>query len=134
MQLCTKTFFSDNETQILKGDVSPNDIHRQCAIRFRTPQFPDQDITENIPAKMYLFNNTDSSKSNEIPFIFKPLVKEYKFEQPAPVTPRDGFLKRNKDDVRASNNQEEESSSSSKSYFNNCISFIKINFSMNVMI
>ena len=119
MQLCTKTYFSDNETQIPKGNFSPKDIHRQCAIRFRTPPFPDQKITENIPAKMYLFNNTDSSKSNEIDFIFKPLVKQHKFEQPAPVAPRAGILKRNKADVRASNNQEEESSSSSKSQLYN---------------
>ena len=28
MQLYTKTSFSDNETQILKGNFSPKDIHR----------------------------------------------------------------------------------------------------------
>ena len=62
---------------------------------------------------MYLYNHTDSTKSNEIDFLFKPAsVEENNFEPPEP-----GILKRNKADVRASNNQEEESNSSSMHLF-----------------
>ena len=108
-------YFADNQTQFLKGHFLPKDVHHQYGITFHTPPFPDKKITENVPAKMYLYKPSDSSKSNEIDFLFKQplLAEENNFVQPVSVTQRAGNLKRNKATVRASNNQEEESDSSS---------------------
>ena len=106
--------FSDDHQQTLKGHFTPNDVHHQVGISFTTPAFPDQKITEKVPASMYLFKVSNGATSNEVDFYFEPSVEINNFVQPAPVPQRAGNLKRNKAAARGSNNQEEESDSSSK--------------------
>ena len=40
--------FSENEDLILEGKFSPKDVHKQCAISFSTPVFPDQMLDRDI--------------------------------------------------------------------------------------
>merc|ERR1712223_2348549 len=102
----------NGQSQILKGHFTPNDVHHQVGISFTTPAFPDQKITEKVPASMYLFKVSNGATSNEVDFYFEPSVEINNFVQPAPVPQRAGNLKRNKAAARGSNNQEEESDSS----------------------
>jgi len=102
----------NDHQQTLKGHFTPNDVHHQVGISFTTPAFPDQKITEKVPASMYLFKVSNGATSNEVDFYFEPSVEINNFVQPAPVPQRAGNLKRNKAAARGSNNQEEESDSS----------------------
>ena len=39
---------SDAQIQTLKGHFTPGDVHKQCAISFISPPYPDQKIVEDV--------------------------------------------------------------------------------------
>jgi len=57
---------------ILEKHVGASDIHKQCAVSFSTPIFPDQKITQEVQAKIYLFRPSDGAKSEQEVFYFQP--------------------------------------------------------------
>merc|ERR1711962_1497365 len=57
---------------VLVKHIGASEIHKQCAISFSTPMFPDQKITQEIQGKIYLFRPSDKAKSNEEDFSFRP--------------------------------------------------------------
>jgi len=48
------------------------DVHKQAAIRFNTPIFPDQQVTKDVEAKVCLKRTSDGAISKSICFSFKP--------------------------------------------------------------
>ena len=44
----TKILVSDAQIQTLKGHFTPGDVHKQCAISFISPPYPDQKIVEDV--------------------------------------------------------------------------------------
>ena len=50
-------FVSDAQIQTLKGHFTPGDVHKQCAISFISPPYPDQKIVEDVNvSKTYKIN------------------------------------------------------------------------------
>ena len=45
--------FSDDLKTVLVKHIGASEIHKQCAISFSTPMFPDQKITQEIQVKKY---------------------------------------------------------------------------------
>ena len=43
-----KKIVSDAQIQTLKGHFTPGDVHKQCAISFISPPYPDQKIVEDV--------------------------------------------------------------------------------------
>jgi hypothetical protein len=62
---------NDLKTVLVKH-IGASEIHKQCAISFSTPMFPDQKITQEIQGKIYLFRPSDKAISNEEDFSFRP--------------------------------------------------------------
>jgi hypothetical protein len=52
----------------LKGTFSPEDIHKQCAIAFKTPPFLTEHITEPVKVNMLLYKPSDKTSSDPIDF------------------------------------------------------------------
>ena len=107
--------FTDGSSKTLKGNFSPNDVHRQYGIALTTPVVPHFNITNKIEAQMYLFSAKNPKDpdlpmiSNEIPFVFYPNVVEEK--KPVIVATRNAKRDRNaiKAEAQAQNVPQEES-------------------------
>ena len=107
--------FTDGSSKTLKGNFSPNDVHRQYGIALTTPVVPHFNITNKIEAQMYLFSAKNPKDpdlpmiSNEIPFVFYPNVVEEK--KPVIVATRTAKRDRNtiKAEAQAQNVPQEES-------------------------
>ena len=70
---------TDGSSKTLKGNFSPNDVHRQYGIALTTPAFPHFNITTKVEAQMYLVSKKEPDlPCNEIPFEFYPNVIEEK--------------------------------------------------------
>lgn len=62
----------NNKDYLLEGNFGPNNVHKQHAISFTTPILPDQSITQEIHAKIYLFRPKDKMESKSKDFYFQP--------------------------------------------------------------
>merc|ERR1711860_295840 len=101
---------TDGSSKTLKGNFSPNDVHRQYGIALTTPAFPHFNITTKIEAQMYLVSKKEPDlPCNEIPFEFYPNVIEEK--KPVIVATRHAKRDRNatKAEAQAQNVPQEES-------------------------
>merc|ERR1711860_280041 len=101
---------TDGSSKTLKGNFSPNDVHRQYGIALTTPAFPHFNITAKIEAQMYLVSKKEPElPCNEIPFEFYPNVIEEK--KPVIVATRHAKRDRNaiKAEAQAQNVPQEES-------------------------
>jgi hypothetical protein len=47
------------EEVICKGEFSASDVHKQYGISFRTPAFPNPNITERVQVAMQLYKPSD---------------------------------------------------------------------------
>ena len=54
------------------GDFSPQDVHKQVAINFKTPRYCDQDITEPVNVHIQLIKKSDGTTSKAVPFTMLP--------------------------------------------------------------
>ena len=52
------------------GNVT--DVHKQAGLSFTSPVFPDQQLTEDVQAKVYLLRKSDKVKSAPEDFVFRP--------------------------------------------------------------
>merc|ERR1711860_299846 len=101
---------TDGSSKTLKGNFSPNDVHRQYGIALTTPAFPHFNITTKVEAQMYLVSKKEPDlPCNEIPFEFYPNVIEEK--KPVIVATRHAKRDRNaiKAEAQAQNVPQEES-------------------------
>ena len=63
-------YFSDGKSYDLVGNVT--DVHKQAGLSFTSPVFPDQQLTEDVQAKVYLLRKSDKVKSAPEDFVFRP--------------------------------------------------------------
>ena len=62
--------FLGGKSYDLEGNVS--DVHKQAGLSFTSPVFPDQQLTEDVLAKVYLLRKSDKVKSAPEDFVFRP--------------------------------------------------------------
>lgn len=70
-----KIIWTDN------GKFLPHDVHRKCAISFKTPPYKDPNIRENVSCFIYLRRPSDNSIGKRREFTLIPLkgklIKKY---------------------------------------------------------
>jgi Rel homology dimerisation domain len=47
----------------MKADFTSSDVHKQFGISFRTPRFPNPNITERVKVWVQLYKPTDQVRS-----------------------------------------------------------------------
>lgn len=68
-------FFEENEDGIAwegYGEFTPQDVHRQVAIVFKTPAYRDQNITSPVTTYIQLRRQSDDEMGDPKPFIYRP--------------------------------------------------------------
>lgn len=68
-------FYEENEQGMSwedMGDFGQGDVHKQCAIVFRTPAYHSQYITKPAQVHMQLLRPSDGESSESIPFAYMP--------------------------------------------------------------
>lgn len=69
-------FYEENEQGMMSwedmGDFGQGDVHKQCAIVFRTPAYHSQYITQPAQVHMQLLRPSDGESSESIPFAYMP--------------------------------------------------------------
>jgi len=63
-------FDHNGKSYELVGNVT--DVHKQAGLSFTSPVFPDQQLTEDVQAKVYLLRKSDKVKSAPEDFVFRP--------------------------------------------------------------
>jgi hypothetical protein len=63
-------FGHNGKSYDLVGNVT--DVHKQAGLSFTSPVFPDQQLTEDVQAKVYLLRKSDKVKSAPEDFVFRP--------------------------------------------------------------
>lgn len=63
-------FDHNGKSYDLVGNVT--DVHKQAGLSFTSPVFPDQQLTEDVQAKVYLLRKSDKVKSAPEDFVFRP--------------------------------------------------------------
>ncbi|KAL1505310.1 hypothetical protein ABEB36_004904 [Hypothenemus hampei] len=60
-----------------KADFRPSDVHKQAAIKFKTPSYHNLDISEPVRVYIQLYRPSDHMTSEALPFEYLPLDSGY---------------------------------------------------------
>ena len=77
--VCEKVSRDDIKIRLSDGagwegwaDFRPSDVHKQCAITFRSPPYRDSNITQEVRVSLELVRPSDGATSEEEEFLYTP--------------------------------------------------------------